>query len=95
MTTISNDQSEIRRIDQALAEVPDSAKMASTNANQEPFRPSISPEPGAGLQTGARSLADLATNERAEVESKSSSVVETMGMSVALVEARGGAGTRP
>jgi RNA polymerase sigma-70 factor, ECF subfamily len=84
MTTISNDQSEIRRIDQALAEVPDSAKMASTNANQEPFRPSISPEPGAGLQTGARSLADLATNERAEVESKSSSVVETMGMSVAL-----------
>ena len=81
MTTMSNGPNLPRP---ALAEVPGSAKMASPCANQEPFRPSISPETGAGLQTGANSLADLATNDRVEVESKSSLVAETMGMSVAL-----------
>lgn len=82
MTTASNYPGECRRHDPSLAEPLNGAKMAFQGANQEPVRPSIYPEPGAGLQTGANSLGGPATEERAEA--KSSSVADTMGMSVAL-----------
>jgi RNA polymerase sigma-70 factor, ECF subfamily len=71
-----------------LAEPPDGAKMASSGANQEPFRASTIPEPV--LRFGAEENGP-ANKERVEgqVGAKPSSAADTMGMSVALeVDAR-------
>ena len=58
------------------------AKMASSGAHQRGSRSSIPLEPGERLETGAGGLGRVDSGERAEPDT--SSMVETMGMSVAL-----------
>lgn len=65
-----------------MAELHDSAKMASSGANQGPVRPSISVVPGERLDAGEDQLDRSETSKRTEAES--SLAADTMGMSVAL-----------
>ena len=82
MFPMPNENSEPKRGQPPLAEPPDSAKMASSGANEEQVQPSIQPVPGERLQAGGDTQSRSEAKEPAGAGSTPTK--DTMGISVAL-----------